>query len=79
MGIEIERKFLVKGSHWKSLAKNCQHFKQGYLTSQIERWSVRVRIIEDEKALITIKHPTSEAATNSVDGPANFFILSIAI
>ena len=64
MGIEIERKFLVKGNKWKSLIKFRQHFKQGYLTSRAGEWSVRVRIVGDQEALITLKHPTNKFATN---------------
>lgn len=52
MGKEIERKFLVQGEIWKSLAKGT-YYRQGYLNSAKER-TVRVRTI-DEKAFLTIK------------------------
>ena len=54
MGIEIERKFLVKGDAWK---KNAKHYsyRQGYLTTQKER-VVRVRTV-DQKGYLTIKGP----------------------
>ncbi len=52
MGVEIERKFLVQGSAWKTLGEPV-FFRQGYLSSQKER-TVRVRI-EGERAVITIK------------------------
>ena len=52
MGKEIEKKFLVKGSQWKSLAKGTP-YRQGYLSTVKER-TVRVRTI-DEKGFLTIK------------------------
>lgn len=50
---EIERKFLVKDSTYKSLATKRIEIEQGYLSRKIEA-TVRVRI-KDENAVITIK------------------------
>ncbi len=55
MAKEIERKFLVIGDGWRSLAKGT-HYCQGYLNSAKER-TVRIRTIDD-KAFLTIKGPT---------------------
>ena len=52
MGVEIERKFLVKGDY-KTLATKSYRITQGYLSSIAER-TVRVRIC-DAKAFLTIK------------------------
>lgn len=52
MGQEIERKFLVKGEAWRSLADPVA-FRQGYLCRAKER-TVRVRT-EGERAVLTIK------------------------
>ncbi len=52
MGVEIERKFLVKGDY-KTLATKSYRITQGYLSSIAER-TVRVRIC-DTKAFLTIK------------------------
>lgn len=52
MGVEIERKFLLRGDGWMSLGEPVL-FKQGYLSSHKERL-VRVRI-EGERAVMTIK------------------------
>jgi adenylate cyclase len=52
MGLEIERKFLVKGD-FKQYAYKHESIVQGYLSSVPER-IVRIRII-GEKAYITIK------------------------
>lgn len=52
MGIEIEKKFLLKGGEWKQLAVGIA-YRQGYLNSVKER-TVRVRTIND-KGFLTIK------------------------
>lgn len=52
MGVEIERKFLLRGDAWKSLGQPVL-LRQGYLSSHRER-VVRVRI-EDGQAMLTIK------------------------
>jgi adenylate cyclase len=52
MAIEIERKFLVKGDEWKSMAMGVL-YRQGYLPTQ-SGVTVRVRLIGD-RAYLTIK------------------------
>ena len=52
MGKEIERKFLVRGDVWRSLATGTA-YRQGYLNSAKER-TVRIRTIDD-RAFLTIK------------------------
>lgn len=52
MGIEIERKFLLKNDDWRDLAEGV-YYRQAYLNSTRER-TVRVRIIND-KGFLTIK------------------------
>jgi len=54
MGIEIERKFLVKGEAWRVGSPTL--FVQGYLNRDIHR-TVRVRIAGNE-AMITVKGVT---------------------
>lgn len=56
MGIEIERKFLLKNNDWQSSANGGTAFRQGYLC-ETGPGSVRVRI-EGEKANINIKSAT---------------------
>ncbi|MEJ7557941.1 MAG: CYTH domain-containing protein [Pedobacter sp.] len=54
MGLEIERKFLVKKDLWQALDKpEGKHYRQGYLLNAKDR-VVRVRIAGDE-GYITIK------------------------
>ena len=66
MGKEIERKFLVKGDVWKSLAKGTR-YRQGYLNSVKER-TVRVRTVGD-KGFLTIKGITTGASRTEYEYP----------
>ena len=52
MGIEIERKFLVKDETWRALARGTK-YHQGYLSSNKER-TVRIRTIGNQ-GYLTIK------------------------
>jgi len=52
VGVEIERKFLVRGDAWMRLGEPV-FFRQGYLSSHKDR-VVRVRI-EGDRAVMTIK------------------------
>lgn len=56
MGLEIERKFLVKGISYRTEAYSFYDMIQGYIASVNGR-SVRVRITDSE-AMITIKGPS---------------------
>ena len=56
MGLEIERKFLLKNSDWEQFIDREIFLRQGYLNSDMER-TVRVRIT-DQKAFLTIKGKT---------------------
>ena len=56
MGIEIERKFLVKDDSWRQQADAGTHYRQGYLIGA-KQASVRVRI-EGDKAFLNIKSMT---------------------
>jgi len=56
MGIEIERKFLVRNDAWKDRAGEGLPCRQGYLLSDGER-TLRVRII-GSRAYLTVKGPT---------------------
>lgn len=59
MGREIERKFLVRGDSWRSLAEGTC-YRQGYLNSARQR-TVRIRTAGN-RAYLTIKGPTAGAA-----------------
>ncbi len=56
MGIEIEKKFLLRNDNWRSNVVKSIAFRQGYLAGS-EKSSVRIRI-EGQKANINIKGAT---------------------
>jgi adenylate cyclase len=60
--LEIERKFLVEGSVWKSAIKSKAELVQGYLF-HAEQGVLRVRIADTE-AFLTIKLRTAEVTTS---------------
>jgi len=55
MGVEIERRFIVNSFDWRKIADTGESFNQGYLLSNPKDWIVRVRIINGEKSLLTLK------------------------
>ena len=59
MGIEIERRFLVKNEDWKSQIVLSNDFSQAYLNSSIDEWATRIRLINKKKAYITLKSSLS--------------------
>jgi len=64
VGTEIERKFLVKGNAWRSLASG-KRYRQGYLSTVKER-TVRVRTAGD-KGFVTIKGITTRATRSEYE------------
>ncbi len=69
MSIEIERRFLVSGEAWRKLIKKAENFRQGYLTTGVENWTVRIRIIENKSALLTIKSAAEGIARHEFEYP----------
>ncbi|MDE6071218.1 MAG: CYTH domain-containing protein [Muribaculaceae bacterium] len=59
MGLEIERKFLVKNDSFKDIAISHSNIRQGYLSREPER-TVRIRI-KDDRGFITVKGKNSGA------------------
>lgn len=57
MGLEIERKFLVRNQAWRGIAGKGVAYSQGYLTQEVGR-SVRVRVAGDQ-GFLTIKSATT--------------------
>jgi len=55
---EIERKFLVVGEGWRGGADRGRRLRQAYL-AETDRVAIRVRIIDDAAAVITIKSARS--------------------
>ena len=56
MGVEIERKFLVKNDLWRSQTSQGVNIKQGYLMAG-EDWTLRVRMMPPQ-AFLTLKGAT---------------------
>lgn len=54
MGVEIERKFLVRGEGWRAQVRSSSHIVQGYLARE-GAVSVRVRIYDGARARLTLK------------------------
>ena len=69
MGIEIERRFLVKNEDWKSQIILSEEFRQAYLNSNIDEWATRVRIIDNKKAYITLKSSLNELINHEFEYP----------
>ena len=74
MGIEIERKFLVRGGDWQAAAERVQPMAQGYLNdlsavaAGTQKASVRVRI-EGERAFLNIKSREAGHTRQEFDYP----------
>ena len=64
MGIEIERRFLVRHDDWRSKVIFSENFSQAYLNSNSEGWVIRVRVIDNDKGYITLK--------SSINGLVNY-------
>ncbi len=58
MGVEIERKFLVVGDSWREAVSTSAAMRQGYLSTSAKA-TVRIRIVDDSRALLTLKGPTT--------------------
>ncbi|NNN29655.1 CYTH domain-containing protein [Streptomyces sp. S3(2020)] len=54
MGKEIERKFLVRSADWRAQVTRTTVLCQGYLSTDPLR-EVRVRVVDDTKAFLTVK------------------------
>ena len=67
MPLEIERRFLVTGSEWRVHAGAPQHLRQGYLASNQEGFTVRVRLRADGKAWLTLKAPAEGIARHEFE------------
>ncbi len=67
MSLEIERRFLVKGEGWKEMAGEEQHLRQGYLVASMQNWTVRVRILREEKAWLTLKSKAGEISQHEFE------------
>ena len=67
MGIEIERRFLVKSEDWKSKVILTQDIRQAYLNSSVDEWATRIRIINNNAAYITLKSSLNGLVNNEFE------------
>ena len=67
MGIEIERRFLVKSEDWKSKVILTQDISQAYLNSSADEWATRIRIINNNAAYITLKSSLNGLVNNEFE------------
>jgi adenylate cyclase len=58
MAVEIERKFLVRGQAWRADVTSSSALRQGYLSTNAKA-TVRIRILDDRRAVLTLKGPTT--------------------
>jgi len=71
MGVEIEKKYLLKNDSWKDKVSNSTAFKQGYLNdtdNSGNKSSVRIRI-EGDSANINIKSMTLSITRQEYEYP----------
>ncbi len=43
MGLEIERRFLIKNDNWKEFVTKKISIEQGYLSKNLDDWIIRIR------------------------------------
>lgn len=67
MAKEIERKFLVTDSSYRSMARNSYEIRQAYI-SRLKEATVRVRVKAD-KAFLTVKGPNRGAVRDEWEYP----------
>ena len=68
MAKEIERKFLVKDDSWHALVTETHHIRQGYL-AHTNNATVRVRLLNDTEACLTVKGRTSGISRDEFEYP----------
>ena len=65
MGVEIERKFLLKNGDWRKFVTMSSRIRQGYMQNDAHA-TVRVRLIDDE-AYLTLKAPQSASGVTRLE------------
>ena len=56
MGLEIERRFLIKNDNWKEFINKKVYIEQGYLSKSLDGWIIRVRLIGKHSKIALKKH-----------------------
>jgi adenylate cyclase len=68
MATEIERKFLVSGEGWRNSAESSRRIQQGYLALEGDV-SLRIRIIDDNRARLTVKSGAGSMSRDEFEYP----------
>jgi adenylate cyclase len=68
MATEIERKFLVSGDGWRSVTEGSRYIVQAYVALD-GPVSLRVRIVDDARALLTVKIGVSQLSRDEFEYP----------
>jgi adenylate cyclase len=68
MGIEIERKFLIRSDGWRGLVTRIRRIRQGYLATG-EKAAVRVRCADGDDGTLTIKTARAGAVREEFEFP----------
>ncbi len=56
MGLEIERRFLIKNDSWKDFITKKIFIEQGYLSKSYDNWIIRIRFNGKEFKIALKKH-----------------------
>ena len=56
MGLEIERRFLVKNDKWRNFITKKTYIEQGYLSENLNDWIVRIRFNGKDFKIALKKH-----------------------
>ena len=56
MAIEIERRFLIKNDEWKKFITSKTLIEQGYLSSNLDSWIIRIRFNGENFQIALKKH-----------------------
>jgi len=56
MGLEIERRFLIKNNNWKRFITKQVFIEQGYLTKSFDDWIIRIRFSDNDFKIAFKKH-----------------------
>ena len=59
MGLEIERRFLIKNDNWKAFVIKKLFIEQGYLSNNLNDWIIRIRSSDNDYKISLKKHITS--------------------
>ncbi len=70
MALEIERKFLLNNTNWRSEVQHSFSIQQGYLNTHPER-TIRIRV-KGEQAFLTIKGKTNKFTRKEFEYPLPF-------